>query len=191
MKMRDAIRLVRTDDDNNAYASAEELIRALKIDGWVRDYTEFESRFKKYWLVVWNCTDSWVGTAVYMLDDKPFAVSNQSGRKSPEEFTFLSKEEFMRAHAAMMELLTEPDEPQFDVATEEDLDAEIDMHYSVDFGSQLVSRTASLNGESVTVVKEHGNWYTVEKVDVQKADGTIIEKVAVKDLRLPLRVKEQ
>jgi hypothetical protein len=191
MKMRDAIRLVRTDKQNNAYASAEDVIRALKIDGWVRDYTEFDARFKKYWLIVWNCTDTWVGTAIYMLDDKPFAVSNQTARKNDEEFTFLSKDEFTRAHTAMMELLTAPDEQHIPIATEEELDGEIGMDYSVEFGSQLVSRTAFLDGELVTVVKEHGNWYIVEKVDVQKADGTIIEKVAVEDLRLPLRVKEE
>jgi hypothetical protein len=53
---------------------------------------EFSRRVKKHWINSWLCTDTVVGLAVYVMDGKPVAVSEQTSRKGDEEIKFISKE---------------------------------------------------------------------------------------------------
>ncbi len=73
--------------------SIEDLCSAADIlDSWDCYPASTDNRLKKHWVHHWTCTDTWVGLAIYTLDGQPVAFSSQSGRKSREEFYFLSRE---------------------------------------------------------------------------------------------------
>jgi hypothetical protein len=54
-------------------------------------YELFEARVAGYSLTRKLCTDTNVGMTLYFFDDTPLAYGCQSGRKSSEKFTFVSK----------------------------------------------------------------------------------------------------
>ena len=82
---------------------------------------EKNTRLKSYWVKKWLCTDSDVGRKLYFFDDKFVATSNQSGRKNPEYFAWVSKKDFNEVKNYMLSLL-EPEELTSDsLITEEDL----------------------------------------------------------------------
>jgi len=67
------------------------LLNALGID--CCDYVENDdTRLKIYFQHVWYCTDSWVGTRLFFLDEMFVGYSQQAGRKCDEVFHLIDNE---------------------------------------------------------------------------------------------------
>jgi hypothetical protein len=106
MNLKDAIANVNKDPSNDGWASPSLVADALGLSLY---YYNNSDRLKKYWINHWLCTDTYVGLAVYFLDDEPIGVSYQSGRKYPEEFEWLSQEAVDKTFSFLVTLFIQDD----------------------------------------------------------------------------------
>lgn len=109
-----------------------------------------DTRLKAYYIKTWYCTDSWVGIRAYFLDDEFVAISYQSGRKSNEDFGFVSNELALKTKVYLQSLV---EEDEFKIDILECLDAEIPNTYKIEYNSQILHKSALLQGEKVEIVK--------------------------------------
>ena len=74
------------------------------------DFEQADERIAKYFIngATSICTDTRVGLAVYTLDRKIVAVSEQSCRKCDEDIQFLGKDEYERTRAAIEQMSFQP-----------------------------------------------------------------------------------
>ena len=128
----------------------EELSRILNVEGL---YYSNDERLKAYHVKTWYCTDSYVGIRVYFLDNKPVAISNQNGRKSSEDFGFISKEVVKEVRDYLFSLVEENDFTQVDIL--DGLDDEIPSTYKIEYNSQILHKTALLDGKRVAILKKN------------------------------------
>ena len=92
-----------------------------------------DTRLKAYHLIVWHCTDSYVGARAYFLDDKFVAISTQVGRKYGEEFEFTSQQDAEMVREYLLSLSGYKLEVKLINLNEESPD-----HYGVQYASQLI-----------------------------------------------------
>lgn len=179
MKLSEAIKRVDKSRDNEDWINTEAVAEELGI------YAECveQKKLKAYWLANWYCTDTFVGTRVYFLDDEPVAVSFQSGRKNSEEFQWVSTEAAQKTKVYILSLsaqtsssvrLMNPDE-------------EIGNHYTIRYNDQLMPRHHKMfyKGEMVEFVKrirEHPYCLDTDVI-VKLPDGTD-KRVSVWSLEL-------
>jgi hypothetical protein len=114
-------------------------------DNYIRDIAEavgvYESveddagRLVYYWVKTWYCTDAWVGVRAYYLDDVLVAVSEQPGRKFPEEFKWVSQEAFLKVKAHIESLVIKENEDEVPLL---DVEEDFPDGYRVDFRNQLL-----------------------------------------------------
>jgi len=183
MLLKDIFENTLKTDANSNYADIEEFASALGLP-----YTSWDDRFservKGYWVAPWYCTDEYVGMAVYFLDDKPLAVSMQTGRKSSPEYEFYSHEAAKACINFILELQGEL-EYNYSVANlEEDHKNNI---YHVSYGSQLLTDVGYYNDKKVKVVEtfekmdEISNWNFVV-VEDETGERT---KISLKEFDIP------
>jgi hypothetical protein len=91
-----------------------------------------DSRLKAYHIITWYCTDSYVGSRAYFLDNEFVAISEQTGRKYDEEFRFVSKEaaDKVRNYILSMQEYREP--------SLLDVNEETSDYYSIGYPTQLL-----------------------------------------------------
>jgi len=155
-----------------------------------------KDRLKCYWYAKWLCTDSHVGHKIYFLDDKPVAVSVQLYRKSSEEFTWLSKATRLKVKKYLESLTNEEDNDiHSSYLTKEDLDEDISIGYTVEYGSNLLAKEV-LHVESNETVKVVQTFCNHGKDDVKRWRLVEIEfpngdkkEVELKDILIPYFVK--
>jgi hypothetical protein len=145
--------LIKNIDFNNKKLEStpdwEELARIFNV---LDLYWSDDTRLKAYFIKTWYCTDSWVGIRAYFLDGEFVALSNQSGRKGDEDFEFVNKESAKKVEDYLRSLVVENRvEPYFDIL--EGLDDEIPSTYKIQYNTQILHKTALLNGEKVEIVK--------------------------------------
>lgn len=170
MKLKDVINLVDRSERNTSYASIEDFARMFDLH--IYHDSRFDERVKKYWIYNWCCTDTWVGLAVYFMDDAPVAVSFQSARKSDENIEFVSKEAAAKVRDFIISLM-EDEEKGVPIA---DMDQDIGDGYTVNYGSQLLTDTGTYAGETVKVMHRYGTYAEIDnwgKIDVQFKNGDI------------------
>jgi len=130
-----------------------------------------DTRLKCYHAEVWLCTDSWVGTEVYFLDDKAVCISRQSARKSSVNFEFLSQEHADRLEKYLRDLVKVDIGSTVVIA---DLEEEWDTYYSIKYGTQIIHDKAIYEGETVDIVSKHGKsegFDTFHAVVIKLANG--------------------
>ena len=129
-------------------------------------YWSDDTRLKCYFIKKWYCTDSYVGTRVYFLDDEFVAISNQMGRKMNEDFSFVSEKLANKLKIYLESLV----ENKFNLSIIEDnfLDKEIPSTFKIEYNSQILHKEAFLNGEKVKIVKTNYSWK--DKAVGEKAD---------------------
>jgi hypothetical protein len=186
MLLKDIFKNALKTDANSHYPHIEEFSSALGMPHICWD-NRFAERVKGYWVAPWYCTDEYVGMAVYFLDDKPLAVSIQTGRKSSAEYEFYSHEAAKACINFILELQGET-EYNYSVANlEEDHKQNI---YHVSCGSQLLTDVGYYNGDKVKVVEtfqkmdEVSNWSFVV---VENETGEKI-KISLKEFDIPYRL---
>ena len=160
----------------------EDLLSALGLDIIHHNYEKPVNLTTNH-LKQWYCTDTWVGIDVIYLNNSPVAVTNQVGRKMDVNIYFLSEE----AKNSVKDYLISLYNNQQDYAeclTEDDLNEEMGDYFKIEYSSQVLYKTAWLNGEQVEITQKprnlnnNINLYTIA---IKHKDG--VEKwVDVKEL---------
>ena len=187
MKLIDALRNV--DRSDSQYADREELARELGVspDLYYHDMPEdFDERVKAYYVIKWNCTDTWVGLMAIYFDDRLAGYSWQTARRSDREYEFVSEELALELQAYLES--TRP-KPKFNII---DPEQEQDEYYTVAYGSQLLADKGVYNGVPVEVVKKFpyhtsSNW---ENVEVKDATGTVT-MITLSEFKIPLHLNPE
>jgi len=189
MKLRELTEKVDKSRKNQGNVDIEELATELGISyyGNYYDDTAEGARLKNYYIGHWYCTDSYVGYRAYFLDDVLVATSYQGGRKSDEEYSWVSKEAALSVKQFIESLNTS--ELNIDLV---DLDTEYGEGFSILYGSQLLSKILieESTGEKVTVVQtwnDRNSSTDWRNVKIERADGSI-EKVALDAFLVPYNI---
>jgi hypothetical protein len=184
MKLSEAI--YKVDRSDPQWPDVEIFARDLGLEAYGLD-SEFAERVKGHYLAKWMCTDTWVGTQVFYLDDEPVAISTQSGRKSDENLYFISKEAGEKVREFILSLMSEDEAQELQLA---DLDEEIGDHYNVTYGSQLLVKEGFYQGSLVTVVKEYHMYIDIDKwqtIDVRLQNGEVVN-ISCTEFHIPLHL---
>lgn len=163
---------------------ARDLCIANCYIGWNE---EFNERIKGCYLESWMCTDTYVGLAVFYMDDEVIAFSYQSARKSYELFEFVSEEAANKLRQFIISLMDDDDiiQPSF-----VDLDQGIGPYYHVNYASELLVSEGFYQGELVKIVPgQKFNDYSTpasewSKLNVEKSDGEII-RIKLEEFDIP------
>jgi hypothetical protein len=100
--------------ENSDYIRLEKIAREVGISYF--DYEDFPE-LKCYFGYSWICTDTKVGLRFYFLDDELVCVSLQLGRKSNEEFEWVSKETYLKVKKLVWDkIIKEDSEKQIEIA---------------------------------------------------------------------------
>lgn len=108
------------------------------------NYDELDGLFKMYPISPWYCTDTWVGGYAVTFEGQPFAFMYQSARKNYQEWSFFSDELVEKARS----VLAGPVESVRKLS----LDTVIDDYYTVNYGSQLLDYSGTVDGRPAKVV---------------------------------------
>lgn len=118
MKLSEIIDRVDTSDRNSSYVDSSSIAEEMGISCWgITDC----NRLASYWYTAWYCTDTWVGGLIYFLDGQPVAVSYKSGRKSSENFKWLSDKTYADTKQYIMSLITDEEDSTEYVDLDEEL----------------------------------------------------------------------
>lgn len=144
-------KLVSEIDFNNeklkTYPSWESLSNQLNISDL---YWSNDTRLTCYFIKLHYCTDTVVGTRAYFLDNELVCISTQAARKSSELFSFVSEEIAFKVRDYLLSL-TEPNGFKIDII--EGFDQEIPDTYNIYYNTQILHKTALLDGEPVEIIK--------------------------------------
>lgn len=185
MKLIDAIKRVdRTQQSFDPdYGNFCNELGINDYSGWNEKFSE---RMKVYYLIKWCCTDTWVGLAVYFLDDEPVAISWQPARKSDTDYEFVSEEAAKKVRDFILSIM-EQDDPTFKLM---DIDKEIEETYSISFTNRLLGYEGFVDGRPCKVVREKKEEYISQKVTVKFEDGTE-KRVNIKDFMIPIAIVKE
>ncbi len=144
-------------------------------------------------IVIWYCTDRWVGVNAIYHNGELICITEQDGRRCPVEIKWVSREIFQKTSTFVQSLFEEEDDYKKYI----DLDEEYDLTYKIEFTGQLIDRfhsEAIFNGNKVKIEweltnREERNNYICKKVWI--VDGNVTKCVNVNDLLFPIKIKEQ
>lgn len=193
MKLSEIIMNVNKSKENEQWVCLDDLCEELNISGgWgIQDEKE---NMKAYWFAKWVCTDTWVGGRVYFLYGKPVAVSWQSGRKSPENFEFISTEAADNVRKYLYSLIQEDDDSAVVIAN---LDEEMGEGYKIQYGSQVLvqeSITHEPTGKQVNIIQTFrgmGEIKSWETAVVRFKESGRIADVPMESLLFPFCLEEK
>ena len=193
MKLKEIIKNVDKSDGNTEWVCLTTL--GEREFGIFNIEHDEKKRLKAYWYAKWLCTDSWVGSKVYFLDDKVVAISNQPYRKSDEEFKWISKTARLKIKKYLESLTYTDDEDRFaSYLTSDDLNEELNIGYTVEYGSNLLTENILHVGtnELVKVTKKYRDFDDVKKwhhIEVEFPNGNKKE-VHLNDILIPYLIKQ-
>ncbi len=133
----------------------ENLLSAVVLDTCYHNYDDPVNLTTNH-LKQWCCTDTWVGIDVIYLNNHPVAITNQTARKSDVGIYFLSEESKNLVKNYLISLYNNQ-EDYADYLTEDDLNEEMGDYFKIEYASQVLYKTAWLNGEQVEVTQKPRN----------------------------------
>lgn len=161
----------------------ENLLSALGLDIIHHNYEKPISLTTNH-LKQWYCTDTWVGIDVIYLNNHPVAVTNQIGRKWDVNIYFLSEEAKNSVKDYLISLYNNQEEDYVDYLTEDDLNEEMGEYFKIEYASQVLYKTAWLNGEQVEITQKPrtmNNNFNLHTVAIKHKDG-VEEWIDVREL---------
>lgn len=177
MKLRDVIENIDKSESNEANIDLDDiysvLLNIFDYDWDVNQKIEKEKRLKSYWMHVWYCTDTWVGSKVYIFDDIPVLVSSQTARKSDNNIDIIKCDKFNELITYLQSFIRER-ETSLSIAN---LDEEVDEYYSLYYPSSILHRYGYYNGNRAKILMKHETLYGSEKqkLTIQYVDDQNIE----------------
>ena len=161
----------------------ENLLSTLGLDIIHNNYEKPVSLSTNH-LKQWYCTDTWVGIDVIYLNNHPVAVTNQIGRKWDVNIYFLSEEAKNSVKDYLISLYNNQEEGYVDYLTEDDLNEEMGDYFKIEYASEVLYKTAWLNGEQVEITQKPRNLndnINFHTVAIKHKDG-VEEWVDVREL---------
>ena len=148
-------------------------IDAIAYDLGINHHIDVEqTRLRAYWIGNWYCTDSWVGFRMYFFDDKPVAVSTQTGRKSNEEFEWFGPDAVKAVREYLLSLI---DEEQT-VITYGDLEQDIGECYKLRYNDEVLdwkkARYEGVPFDLIEKIKEKPDYGIDTKIKIKLPDGS-------------------
>ena len=160
----------------------ENLLSAVGLDTYYHNYDDPVNLTTNH-LKQWYCTDTWVGINVIYLNNHPVAVTNQIGRKCDVNIYFLSEEAKNLVKEYLLSLYSNQQDYS-EYLTEDDLNEEMGDYFKIEYSSQVLYKTAWLNGEQVEITQKPRNLnnnINLHTVAIKHKDG--VEKwVDVREL---------
>ena len=150
----------------------ENLLSALGLDICHHNYDD-PSKLTTNHLKQWYCTDTWVGINVIYLNNVPVAVTNQGGRKMNVSIYFLSEEDKNSVKDYLISLYKNQQDCD-DYLTDDDLNTEMGDYFKIEYSSQVLYKTAWLNGEKVEITQKPRNLnnnINLHAVAIKQKDG--------------------
>ena len=160
----------------------EDLLSAVGLDIYYHNYDDPVNLTTNH-LKQWYCTDTWVGIDVIYLNNSPVAVTNQVGRKIDVNIYFLSEEAKNSVKDYLISLYNNQQDCA-DYLTEDDLNEEMGDYFKIEYASQVLYKTAWLNGEQVEITQKPRNLndnINFHTVAIKHKDG-VEEWVDVREL---------
>lgn len=160
----------------------ENLLSALGLDIIHHNYEKPVSLSTNH-LKQWYCTDTWVGIDVIYLNNHPVAVTNQIGRKCDVNIYFLSEESKNSVKDYLLSLYSNQQDYS-DYLTDDELNEEMGDYFKIEYASQVLYKTAWLNGEQVEITQKPRNLndnINFHTVAIKHKDG-VEEWVDVREL---------
>lgn len=133
----------------------ENLLSALGLDICYDNY-DAPSKLTTNHLKQWYCTDTWVGIDVIYLNNVPVVVTNQVGRKMNVNIYFLSEEAKNSVKDYLISLYNNQQDCD-DCLTEDELNEDMGEYFKIEYSSQVLYKTAWLNGEKVEITQKPRN----------------------------------
>ena len=150
----------------------EDLLSAVGLDIYYHNYDDPVNLTTNH-LKQWYCTDTWVGIDVIYLNNSPVAVTNQVGRKMNVNIYFLSEEAKNSVKDYLISLYNNQQDCA-DYLTEDDLNEEMGDYFKIEYSSQVLYKTAWLNGEQVEITQKPrnlNNKINLHTVAIKHKDG--------------------
>ena len=150
----------------------EDLLSAVGLDIYYHNYDDPVNLTANH-LKQWCCTDTWVGIDVIYLNNNPVAVTNQVGRKTDVNIYFLSEEAKNSVKDYLISLYNNQQDCA-DYLTEDDLNEEMGDYFKIEYSSQVLYKTAWLNGEQVEITQKPrnlNNKINLHTVAIKHKDG--------------------
>lgn len=150
----------------------EDLLSAVGLDIYYHNYDDPVNLTTNH-LKQWYCTDTWVGIDVIYLNNNPVAVTNQVGRKMDVNIYFLSEEAKNSVKDYLISLYNNQQDCA-DYLTEDDLNEEMGDYFKIEYSSQVLYKTAWLNGEQVEITQKPrnlNNKINLHTVAIKHKDG--------------------
>ena len=177
MKIKDIIANVSKTKDfkRQVYIGdlAENVFDLSFIQNW-----EDQEVITSYYFGSWHCTDAEVGYKVYFFEDRPVAVSSQTGRKAEEVFEWISFDDYKKVKAYILTFL----DGDLDTIVLVDLDQDLGDTYKVEYYDQMYNhhkQNAIYNSVDVKIVDFKDSVldnklykFQPETVKIKFADGT-------------------
>ena len=160
----------------------ENLLSAVGLDTYYHKYDDHVNLTTNH-LKQWYCTDTWVGINVIYLNNHPVAVTNQIGRKCDVNIYFLSEESKNLVKEYLLSLYS-GQQDYSEYLTEDDLNEEMGDYFKIEYSSQVLYKTAWLNGEQVEITQKPRNLndnINFHTVAIKHKDG-VEEWVDVREL---------
>ena len=151
----------------------ENLLSALGLDIIHHNYEKPISLTTNH-LKQWYCTDTWVGIDVIYLNNVHVAVTNQGGRKMNVSIYFLSEADKNSVKDYLISLYNKEEEDYTDYLTEDELNDEMGDYFKIEYSSQVLYKTAWLNGEKVEITQKPRNLnnnINLHAVAIKQKDG--------------------
>lgn len=183
MKLKEIINQIDRSPKEFDYHDVEELCNQFDIYEWV----EGNTKIKNYLFRKWLCTDSWVGSRAYFYEDELICVSHQPGRKSHEEFEWVSQEAFDKTYKYLKSLQQDNDEfPVPKIITEEELNTDVGEGFDVEFSEQILTKNVIYKEtkEPVEIIDKFRKDYVSRKLEILFEDGSK-KIVTTEDVLIP------
>ena len=160
----------------------ENLLSAVGLDTYYHNYDDPVNLTTNH-LKQWYCTDTQVGINVIYLNNHPVAVTNQIGRKCDVNIYFLSEEAKNLVKEYLLSLYS-GQQDYSEYLTEDDLNEEMGDYFKIEYASEVLYKTAWLNGEQVEITQKPRNLndnINFHTVAIKHKDG-VEEWVDVREL---------
>ena len=160
----------------------ENLLSALGLDIIHHNYEKPVSLSTNH-LKQWDCTYTRVGIDVIYLNNHPVAITNQKSRKSNVNIYFLSEEAKNSVKDYLISLYNNQQD-YVDYLTEDELNEEMGDYFKIEYASQVLYKTAWLNGEQVEITQKPRNLnnnFNLHTVAIKHKDG-VEEWIDVREL---------
>ncbi len=179
MKLKELISRV---NKHPSFKEEASVIQIAEDMGFSSSYYD-EHELVAYYVSSWHCTDSYVGYRVYFLKDEPVAVSSQLGRKSDENFEWVSKEAYYKVRDYILSLQQNDEQgPYISIAN---MDEDVGDFYKIDYTSQLFEYHKTIcmyQGDKCSIISIHQD----DKVTIKIGDENKL--VSLKKLDFPYNI---